>query len=332
MYKKWLFQLILWSPMLALLGLAYHFVIQTTAPQRAYLDYVRDMNYGCFQVVSESYAYKLKPGLCTLNNIEYRTTQHIDANGFRNPDESFYQATTVAIGDSHTFGLGVNDEDTLSRQLTDHHGIKTLSLGVPTYATFRELETLRLYAPQAKNVIFQYCDNDYEENRAYLANPENHFKAAEDEVRQNIKEALEVYEASKNKTLVGDLKGIAQVISDHRYTNRPATRASVINRGGLPDEASVFARVLATHRDLLLGKHIVVFESSSYGWNSPNFKAIFETELHKQLPELDITVLNTTHVVNPKDFYFLDDHPRSSAFRKLAAALAPLLEAKPATS
>lgn len=325
MLKKWLFHIILWLPMLGVIAVAYYFVFQTNAPQHAYLNFVRDINYGCFQMAEESYAYKLKPGTCSLNNIEYRTTQQIDANGFRNPDETFYQADTVAIGDSHTFGLGVNDEATLSRQLTDHHGIKTLSLGVPTYSTFRELETLRQYAPYAKNVILQYCDNDFEENRAYLANPKDHFKAAEDDVRQSIREALDVYNATKNKTLWDEMRGIAQTLSTHDYANREAAKAAVINRGQLPTEATAFAQILATHRDLLLGKHIVVFESSSYGWNSPNFQSIFETALHQQLPELDITVLNSTHVVNHRDYYFLDDHPRPSAFRKLAAALAPQL-------
>lgn len=331
MSKKWIFQGVLWLPMVALVAIAYHFVFQTNAPQRAYLNYVRDMNFDCFQLVSDPYVYKFKPGTCTLNNVEYRTTQHIDTNGFRNPDESGYQANTVLIGDSHAFGLGVNDADTLSRQLTDHHGIPTLNLGIPTYATYRELETLQRYAPRAKNVIVQYCDNDFDENRAYLDNLADTYKIAEDYVRKNINDALNVYHASKGAGWQGGLRGIAQTLTAHEYAPKADIKASVINRAQLPDEAEAFARVLNTHHDLLQGKHIVVFESSSYGLNSPNFQQIFQSILQKQLPDLDITVLNSTHVVNPRDYYFLDDHPRPSAHREFAAALAANLQQAPKT-
>ncbi len=317
---------------MALMAISYHFVFQTNAPQQAYLNYVRDMNFDCFEIVPEPYAYKFKPGTCTLNNAEYRTTQHIDNNGFRNPDESFYQTDTVAIGDSHTFGLGVNDEDTLSRQLTDFHGIKTLNLGIPTYATYRELETLQQYAPHAKNVILQYCDNDFDENQVYLGNSADRYKVAEDSVRKNIKDALNAYHASKDAGWQGGLRGIAQTLTAHEYAPKADIKASVINRAQLPDEAEAFARTLSTHHDLLQGKHIVVFESSSYGLNSPNFQQIFQAAVKKQLPDLDITVLDSTHVVNPKDFYFLDDHPRPSAFKKLARALAENLQQPQKTS
>lgn len=329
--KKWLFHGILWLPLIGLLGLLYHFIFLTSAPQEAYLNYFRNLNFDCFQMVDKGFVYNLKPGQCQLNNIEYRTTEHIDLHGFRNPDESFYSAPTVLIGDSHAFGLAVKDEDTLSRQLTDHYGIKTLNLSILTYATYRELETLRLYAPQAKNVILQYCDNDYDENQFYIDHSAHNYREAEDYVRGNITGAIDGYHATKAAGLMGALRGTAQMLQTHSYWDLKAKMANTINRDSLHAEASAFARTLATHHDVLKGKHIVVFESSSYGYNSPNFKVIFEAELHKQLPDLDVTVLNTTHIVNKRDYFFFDDHPRPSAYVKFAKALAKELAGRTAS-
>jgi hypothetical protein len=173
--KKAVFRFITLIPLLSILGVLLYFVFLTNVPQLMYLYSIRNIYFDCMEFSSDYYVYKMKPGQCKLKNLEYDTTLTHDNDGFRNlrPSSGFVIA---AIGDSHTHGFAVNDDQTFSYLLESQFGFTTRNLGIGSYATMRELEVLDKYGKDAKYVILQYCDNDFGEN---LAEPDRYLQSGE---------------------------------------------------------------------------------------------------------------------------------------------------------
>lgn len=316
------------SPLLLVLGVVVYVVFLTNALPIAYRDYVRNINFDCFDVVNQPYVYRMVPGKCRFDNLEYQTVQTIDEQGFRNARPKIgYDAKTVILGDSHAYGFSVNDEDTLQAQLKQRHGIDALNLAVTIYATSRELSAAEVHAPSAQTVVIQYCENDLGENAEYLSLPPEREPEVRKGVLQNIEEAKEVYLARKGTaSWLDGPRAVLQVMRQGEYNTLWQLAAQDRTRD-LDDEARKFASILERHRAYLDGRRLVVFESSSYGRNSPRFKPAFEKAIRAQLPGLQVEVLDSTAVVDRSDYFHFDDHPRPGAYRKFADQLAPHLSA-----
>lgn len=327
--KLWLFYAIALSPLIAVVAALAYFALWTDTFPRAYLFYIRNINFDCFEIVDQPYVYRMKPGECRFDNAEYRTVQTIDSHGFRNAHPAVsYDARIVLLGDSHVYGFSVNDADTLNAQLKTRHGIDALNLGIPTFATARELEAARLHAPKAEVVVLQYCENDFGENAEYLSFPPEQEPEVRKGVLQNITEAKEVYTIRKatSQPWHDTLSAIAQVVRQREYATRPELQARAAARD-YPQEALKFSGILARYKDYLRGRHVIVYESTSYGRNSPRFAKTFDAVLRKQLPDLDVEVLDVSQYVNQDDYFWLDDHPRASFYAKVADMLGPRLGA-----
>lgn len=314
-------------PAVVLLAAMGYLMFMTNAPQQAYLKYVRNINFDCFAIVDQPYVYRMMPGECHFNNLEYQTVQHIDAQGFRNPGPQAYKADTVILGDSHAYGFAVNDADTLGAQLKQRHGIDSLNLAIPTYATWRELAAANLHAPNAKTVVIQYCENDLEENGEYASFPPEEEAMVRNGVLQSIRDAQAVYHANKAQASALDIvKAVAHVIVTHDFTSKRQLRDTARVRD-VAHEGEVFAGMLYRYRDYLAHRRVILLESVSFGRNSPAFKAAFEQAVHARLPDLDVRAIDSSQQLKSSDYFFLDDHPRPSAYRKLADVLAPLIAA-----
>src|SRR6202040_1430330 len=152
--------------------------------------------------------YKMKPGTCSLKNIEYDTTATYDGDGFRvGPTSSGF--TAVTIGDSPAHGFGVGDQETFSYLLGAVHRYPTRNLGISSFATLRELEVLKTYGDGARYVILQYCENDFGENTASLRLREDEFRA---QVEMGWRKAIEDYHQGKAEGIKRPLADLAQLI------------------------------------------------------------------------------------------------------------------------
>ena len=130
----------------------------------------------CFQASNEL-IYEPKPqSQCTQSNLEYKVITSFGKDGNRTNDafkKNTQPINSILIGDSHAMGWGVSDENTISAQLTKN-GFPTLNLAVSSYGTPRELHRLAQWAKEnpaeyteTKNILIQYCDNDYDENKEF---------------------------------------------------------------------------------------------------------------------------------------------------------------------
>ncbi|MCR8922307.1 GDSL-type esterase/lipase family protein [Dasania sp. GY-MA-18] len=101
--------------------------------------------------------------------------QHHDFNasystnllGFRGELSNFNQAqanSLAIVGDSFSFGLGVNDDQTFSSLINQQVANRVLNLSIPGYSTDQQLLLIKDMAPRLKAqhyVLFFYLGNDY---------------------------------------------------------------------------------------------------------------------------------------------------------------------------
>ena len=312
----------MYSPLLALLGFVAYLLWATALPQIVYLDSIRNMYYDCLYVTGDPYVYKAHPGACTLNNLEYRTTLTHDQEGFRNPDTKAH-VDVALIGDSHTHGFGVNDQETFAALLRDQYHYQAKSLAMASYATMRELEALKQYTNGEKVVVIQYCDNDFGENIQSLRFHQQEFLAR---VTVRWMLAAQLYAQQKQQGWRMALGDFARRVVKGDYPSKRAFVKMRLGRRNIGKEAEAFAAVLGRYRELLSDKTVVVFESSSYGFNHPGFKTAFEHAVHKHLPQQSLVVMDTATGLQRDDYYWLDDHLNARGHAHLASLLNSAIE------
>jgi hypothetical protein len=319
--KLFIFRALMLAPLALLVGAALYFVFFTNVPQLLYIQSIRNIPFDCMRLVDADYVYVMQPGPCRLANIEFDTTQTHDADGFRNsPAEA--QPDVAVIGDSHAYGWGVGDAQTFSHRLSAVYGYRTRNLAIPSYATARELAVLKAHGDGATYVVLQYCDNDAAENEASLVLSSVGMHAM---IAAEWKHLVDSYAEGKAQGLRKPLTDLAAMLKDGAFTTRVPWRPSAPVRD-MDAEASVFARLIARYRPVLEGRRLIVFESVNFGFNTPQFAVAFGRAL-RELGWLDVRVLDSSAIVDPGDYYVLDDHLRPSGHVKLAAAIAAQIAA-----
>jgi hypothetical protein len=116
--------------------------------------------------------YMLKPDTTlTFDNREFKTTLRTNAKGLRDDDASLVKPEIICLGDSYTFGWGVSDHLPFPDLLEKRTGCTVLNAGVSSFGTAREMMLLsQLDTSNLQYLVIQYCDNDEQENTAFVKN------------------------------------------------------------------------------------------------------------------------------------------------------------------
>jgi hypothetical protein len=143
--------------------------LQAIAARRYWLEVdLIQWNPDCAQWDPEL-SYTLRPGTCTYSNPGYKNEYRINTLGVRDDEESLKQPDVVVLGDSHTMGMGVEQDETYASQLESMLNLKVLNTGISSYGTARELGMLqRVDRSRARFLLIQYCSNDFEENQEFI--------------------------------------------------------------------------------------------------------------------------------------------------------------------
>lgn len=314
--KKFVSYALLWTPLLMISAMVSYLMFLTNVPQLLYMDSIRNLPLRCLDLVSDDYVYKMRPGACVLENIEYDTVLTHDADGFRESRPASHYDVAV-IGDSHAHGVGVGDDQTFAYVLSSEFRYHVRNLAIGSFATRRELEVLSKYGRDVDYVVLQYCENDANENNATLKLSR---EALRSQIEASLKDIMASYEQGKAMGYRRPLQDLARMLFDRAYSSKTAWRKDLNNRN-MEQEAFDFAHILARYRSLLEGKRLIILESSGWLSNSPRFKARFATELG-YLGWPQSRVLDTTEILDDEDSFELDDHINASGHRKLAAAIA----------
>ena len=119
--------------------------------------------------------YVPRIGSSPFQGPEFNHVMTFDRTGLRHQKEVTTDGNDLIVvtGDSQAMGWGVADDETFSSVLAEHYHLHTVNTAVSSYGTAREMLRLRRMGllEKASMLIIQYCDNDIEENRAYLADP-----------------------------------------------------------------------------------------------------------------------------------------------------------------
>lgn len=316
--KRSVFRAITLIPLFIILGVVLYFLFLTNLPQFLYANSIRNIYFDCLEFSSANYVYKMKPGKCRVDNLEYDIVISSDANGFRNGIRATNYYDVAVIGDSQAHGIGVADDQSFSSLLESTYHYKTTNLAMGSYATMRELEVLNEYGKDAKYVIVQYCDNDFSENEASIKLSKEEFRS---QVETQWRNNTASYQQGKSLGYRKPLHDLGVMLRDHSYTSKSTSRSLAKQGRPMEQEAFAFAQIVARYRSLLEGKRLIIFEVSTGGANSPKFEATFGSELTK-MSWLTYKVLNTANILNYQDYFFLDGHTRALGHQKLAAALA----------
>ncbi len=113
---------------------------------------------------------------CHFENLEFKTKTKFDKYGrFSDHPANESNNGIVVLGDSHSMGWGVNDEETFSAILENKINRPVYNLGVSGYGTPRELIRLQKLnlINNVNTIIIQYSYNDYGENKSYQVKTNN---------------------------------------------------------------------------------------------------------------------------------------------------------------
>jgi hypothetical protein len=314
--KLFVFRALMLAPLAVVVVAPLYLLFFTNVPQLLYIQSIRNIPFDCMRLVDADYVYVMKPGPCRLDNIEFKTAQTHDPDGFRNVQPEAKPDVAV-IGDSHAYGWGVGDEQTFPYLLSNRYGYKTRNLAIPSYATARELDVLKVHGDGARYVVLQYCDNDAAENEASLVLSSIGMHAM---IATEWTHLVASYHDGKAQGLRKPLTDLAVMVKDGNFATRVPWRRSVPGRN-MDAEASAFARLIARYRPQLEERRLIVFESVNFGLNTPQFAVAFGRAL-RELSWLNFRILDSSALLERGDYYFLDDHLRPSGHAKLAAALA----------
>ena len=320
MLKKFIFYAIIAAPLLCLAILTWYISFQTNLLQTTYIDSLRNIYFDCIHFVDDAYVYKAKPGVCPFSNLEYSIQLTHDQEGFRNPN-TLSKRDIVFLGDSHTHGWGVNDDQTFTHLTQSLTGLKTINLAIASYATQTELEALKAYTNGEKVIVMQYCENDEAENQSSIDLDSASFHATK---TKWWKEYINKYFDSKKLGLSVPLGYFSRHLLARDFLSKSEVKSAIYKRD-INKEAHNFATILARYPDLLYGKKLILFESNSGGMNSPQFKSAFEAAVKEKYPQLDLVVLDSSSFLDSSDYYFLDDHLNPQGHEKIARVLKPLL-------
>jgi hypothetical protein len=273
--------------------------------------------------------YTLRPGGCTFENTEFRTTLAINSVGVRDSEEALHGPELIVTGDSFAMGWGVESEERYGERLARGLGLKELNTAIASYGTVRELALLkRVDLSRVRLIVLQFCDNDFEENEAFEKN------GRLDPLSRETFERLTNEYALGRRYRPGDYLFRALGSRFWRLTARGAPE----RREPDPDdpatrriEVETFCQVLEKSPVDLSRIPVVVLELNSYNLNATWFIPMLEKELaSRRHPSLSGRVfpVDVASGLQPGDFFVLDDHLRARGHRTVADILLPTCAAR----
>ena len=146
--------------------------VTATARQQA-MRYFRTRSVFQYQpgnvVYDPALGYRLTPGLdVAFTNAEFSTRVRTNTIGFRDDDASLQGAQVWFLGDSYSFGWGVEEPDGVEKQYERATGKRVLNMSVPGYSNIQEMLMLMKWAHASPvtgiDVYLFLSSNDFIDN------------------------------------------------------------------------------------------------------------------------------------------------------------------------
>jgi hypothetical protein len=267
-------------------------------------------------------AYTLKPGTCTFENIEFRTTYRINQAGVRDESTALEAPEVIVLGDSHAMGWGVEQQEAFPQVLAGRSGRRVLNAAVSSYGTVREMLLLdRLDTSRLRVLVVQYADNDLPENRTFRQGG-NHLpimsEAHYQDILRHYASQRSYYPAKYVYRLFMKVFGLEEPEPDQMRMDPVAPI----------EEAELFVNALTQARAPLDHVQLIVFEINEQIRPSRPFIAALDTVRRRAANPAFIrglSALDVAALLTPDDFYRLDDHMNARGHAKVADALLEII-------
>jgi len=261
--------------------------------------------------------YTLRPGTCIFKNEEFDTKVHVNSLGLRDDEISLENPKVIFLGDSHTMGWGVQQNETFPQVFEGLTGLRTLNGGISSYGTPRELMLLKkLNLEEVQYVFIQYASNDIDENQAFFE--DGSLKISAPEKYQALGEEHErsqKYFLGRYSTIFADLvwMKIASKLRSDSHENKTADAQNI--------EAKYFINALEKSGLDPSGPKIIVFSIGIYNKNDPKFINDLSALLRGSSLENRVSAVHVSHILNQEDYFTLDAHINNKGHRKIAQFL-----------
>lgn len=277
--------------------------------------------------------YSNKIGKCNFSNKEFKTTVLFGEAG-RLPEMDTNKPDKLCsaffLGDSHTFGWGVEQEETFSHLVASTLDCEAHNYGVSSYGTARQVIDYNLRS--SKNLVdpsyifIQYSDNDLNENVTFLNN-EGYLPTMSRMVYRNAQTKYvnkQRYFPFKYGFIVTkrvfnrSLKALFQ--SDKCSSclaENPTDRSASA-------EATAFRYAISKLDHTVPSTQVIVFQINGSNRGQCNLVdeiAELGTDFLQTKNGADIEVVQVCNSLSDSDFFILDDHMNASGHNTTAKAL-----------
>lgn len=266
----------------------------------------------------EGLGYTLKPGLCTFSGKEFSNRYAVNSLGVRDDEKSLDHPRIIVTGDSFAMGWGVDQEEAFAQRVEQKTGLKVLNASVSSYGTAREMMILRrVPTDRLQYLIIQYCENDYDENKAFYLN-HNALPAtmSEAEYRRYTDMDNRPKTYFFGKYLMMEIgKRIDEFKRHRKAENKPIDK----------DDVDLFINAIIHSRLDLKKVQIIAFAMNG---RNPDDNRAFPGTLKKRIATGDyphyiknMIVLDFSNILSDDHFYVLDDHLNRSGHQVIADVL-----------
>ena len=213
-------------------------------------------------------------------------------------------------------GWGVSHEDSYAHTLEKELGIKVLNAAVPSYGTARELILLkRVDRSKLRTLVLQFCDNDLDENIAYITNHGVLKVMDKDKYLQ-----LQAQHEQNQRYYPGKMLFNMTLIFRELWRILPTEPS----RQETHDKVSTLVNVLKNPPIPLDGIQLILFELNARNKNDSYFITALKEEIAATpAPQYlkNIKLIDTTKILSEDDYYWYDDHLRASGHAKMARSI-----------
>lgn len=303
--------------------------------RKYYEIYDRDMiqfNPNCSRYDS-SLSYTLIPGQkFAFNNKEFHTEYRTNSKGLRDDELSLEKPDIIVLGDSYAMGWGVQQNETFPQQLEKITGKKVLNAAMSSYGTARELKSLNnLDTSRLQYLIIQYCRNDVVENKQFImdnneltiSSPEIYDKAVQFQYWNKH------YFPGKHFTTLGKwyikikLSGFGKKVSHHSPDSKDSTEIKLL------EGVQTFIDILYNSSLNFDRLKVLVIDMNNLESMDDRFVEKANSLQHQfkyeQKFKSNLVFIPVSRMLKKEDYYIIDEHPRPSGHKKIAALISHYL-------
>ena len=255
--------------------------------------------------------YTLKPGNSVNSNLEYSNHYQVNSQGTRDDNASLEFPGIIVLGDSHSMGWGVEQDETFANLLERKTKKKILNTGIVSYGTAREfLMFQKLKTDSCQTIIWQYCSNDYRENYSFLENGnqlkisserEYQFRYKRNVLQSNYYPFKYCFETFAHQ--------IRKVIKPKKQEIQPLE---------LPNQVDNFFSIIKLMQEGFKGE-IIIFNLESFDTTDKYYLAFKKYVEENHLEKIQLIDFST--ILEKEDYFIIDGHINASGHQKVSEAI-----------